>query len=574
ETPSYQDLSVHARADAAQVTQWLPKGQWSQVTASGMIGIAGVLSGPLQTPRLKGAAELKDTQLSWPGIVTKAATTPASIEFEGGLLKDNVLQVERLDLVISPFRLAGKGRIRLQPTLAFDGTIVSGPISLAGLPTDFSLGPAKDGILEVSLEIKGKGDDWRTWNIGGWVALTDALIVPKGAEDPITDLYLRLKLIRGGAEIKRLAFKTRDSDLRISGSIRNWQRVPIIALTVESSQLDLNVLIPKGRRSPMRDTVELLAATSRVMANISVDRAYYHRFLFTDLSWRLQIRDGMLLADHISGDTDDGHLDGRLTIQVPLQQAATLETSIRASGIPFQHVTALFGTEEQLIRGRLSFDGTLRGHEAEGGILKTVQSSGPLDVLIEDGRILKFSAISKIITILNLPTLLQGKVDLSRDGMPFDRISGAFRVDGGVVTIDKLLVDSPVMKMSGAGRYDMVTDRVDAVMATSPFGSYSQLLKSIPLFGKLLKGDRPSVDTALFEVKGPLKDPQVSYMPIKSFAKGLSGLAQLAFDVLINTVTLPAEILTPGGGEARKPPPPSESQGTEPEPPPPVAATP
>jgi uncharacterized protein YhdP len=197
-----------------------------------------------------------------------------------------------------------------------------------------------------------------------------------------------------------------------------------------------------------------------------------------------------------------------------------------------------------------------------------------LDVLIEDGRILKFSVISKILTILNLPTLLQGKVDLSRDGMPFDRISGAFHVDGGVVTIDKLLVDSPVMKISGAGRYDMVTDRVDAVMVTSPFGSYSQLLKSIPLFGKLLKGDRPAVDTALFDVKGPLKDPQVNYMPMKSFAKGLSGLAQLAFDVLINTVTLPADILAPGSGEVPKPAPPADSQAPETQPQAPVAATP
>ena len=77
----------------------------------------------------------------------------------------------------------------------------------------------------------------------------------------------------------------------------------------------------------------------------------------------------------------------------------------------------------------------------------------------------------------------------------------------------------------------------------SPFGSYSQLLKSIPLFGKLFKGEREG--TAIFEVKGSAKNPEVTYMPLRSFAKGITGLAQLAFDMLRNTIMLPKEIISP-----------------------------
>jgi hypothetical protein len=83
------------------------------------------------------------------------------------------------------------------------------------------------------------------------------------------------------------------------------------------------------------------------------------------------------------------------------------------------------------------------------------------------------------------------------------------------------------------------------VWAVSPFGSYSQFLKTIPLFGRLFAGDRKGIATALFSVKGSIEDPEVTYLPMKSFATGLTGLAQLAFDILKNTVMLPIDLMTP-----------------------------
>jgi hypothetical protein len=42
---------------------------------------------------------------------------------------------------------------------------------------------------------------------------------------------------------------------------------------------------------------------------------------------------------------------------------------------------------------------------------------------------------------------------------------------------------------------------------------------------------------------GPLAEPQVIYMPKESLQTGLKGLAQLAFDILKNTVFAPVELL-------------------------------
>jgi hypothetical protein len=90
-----------------------------------------------------------------------------------------------------------------------------------------------------------------------------------------------------------------------------------------------------------------------------------------------------------------------------------------------------------------------------------------------------------------------------------------------------------------------MTDQLDVALAVSPLGAYSDTIGSIPLFGKLLAGDRPGLTTALFEVKGQRSDPDVRYLPAESVAKGLTGYPKLAIDVLTNLVTLPQELGSP-----------------------------
>jgi hypothetical protein len=141
--------------------------------------------------------------------------------------------------------------------------------------------------------------------------------------------------------------------------------------------------------------------------------------------------------------------------------------------------------------------------------------------------------------------VLQGKVDLEKEGLPYNRITATFVALNGLFETENLIIDSPIVKITAAGSFDLPTDQIDMVWAVSPFGSYSQFLKTIPLFGRLFAGDRKGIATALFSVKGAIEDPEVTYLPMKSFATGVTGLAQLAFDILKNTVMLPIDLMTP-----------------------------
>ena len=100
------------------------------------------------------------------------------------------------------------------------------------------------------------------------------------------------------------------------------------------------------------------------------------------------------------------------------------------------------------------------------------------------------------------------------------------------------------MNVTAAGTYDLGRDHLDGVAAVSPFGAYSDALETIPLFGKIFSGDRAGITTAMFSMIGPLAEPQVVYMPNESLKNGLTGLAQLAFDVLKNIVLMPVDALS------------------------------
>lgn len=406
------------------------------------------------------------------------------------------------------------------------------------------------GDIEVSLDLRGKGKDWKTWNFMGWVALTNGAFLIKGIDSSVRDVNLRVKLIGNAAEVKYFGFRILDSDATITGVIRNWQRKPLATITAESSHFDIDLLIPKEERSPIRDFLEDVAASSRVTAHASIERGTYKLLTFSNLSSRVNITNGVLDLDRITAKSFAGTVDGRVVIRLPKGKPASTEAAVRVTGLPFEDVYSLISDQESRLTGPLFLTGTLRG---DGRHPRGVSPSlnGNSDFRIENGRIFKDDsrAIWKILSLLHVPALLQGKVDLEKDGLPFDQITSSLTVKGGRLSSENLVLDSPVIKMTAAGTYDIPTDRLDYIIAVSPFGPYTSLLKSIPLFGQLIKGERGGLATALFKVKGSIRDPEVEYLPMRSFASGLGGLAKLAVDILVNVVKIPQDMIAPENNE-------------------------
>jgi hypothetical protein len=258
---------------------------------------------------------------------------------------------------------------------------------------------------------------------------------------------------------------------------------------------------------------------------------------------------GLLTVERISGDTNEGHVAGQVKVRASGPRIEQARSTFRVNGIPLDRVLSLF-QEKPVLSGWLTTSGKLQAEfERTGLAVGAIASRQPIQILVEDGRIYHVPVISTLLSVMNLPAVLQGQVDLDKDGLSLDRLKLVFSISNGVIHAKEFLLDSPILKISGTGRYDILADDFDMVLATSPLGSYSAMLKRIPLFGQLLAGDRQGFDTAVFELKGSANNPTLRYLPTESLMTGVKGTAQLAFDILVNAITLPQKTYSMVEGE-------------------------
>ncbi|MEQ1845660.1 MAG: AsmA-like C-terminal region-containing protein, partial [Nitrospira sp.] len=478
--------------------------------------------------------------------IAKPVGPHATVEFEGVMPQSSSIKLHRVALVLPSVTIPAKGTMQFGNGFLIDMAVATGTVSVSSLPEWLAKGGLEAGNIEVSLDVKGKEPDWKTWRVTGWMGLTNGLMLVKGIDGHLQDFYARVKVARNEVEFKQLSFKVQGSDVAIEATVRNWTAKPIVTGKIESNQLDLSLVIPKGERTPIREFLETLAATSHVTMAVAVARGRYKHLKVGSLAARINIQDGMLDIDRLSGESTHGHVAGRLVVQLPPNAPADFDLSFRATGVEFEDLLRLTKAQVHSASGEIRFSGVLRGHGRNPhGVYPSL--NGKVELLLENGRILKTNerAVWKIISLLNLPAVLQGKVDLEKEGLPYNRISSTVAIQDGMFQTENLIIDSPILKITAAGNYDLPTDQLDLAVAVSPFGSYSQFLKTIPLFGRIVAGDRKGIATAMFTAKGALEDPEVTYLPVKSFASGLSGLAQLAVDVLTNTLTLPIDLVTP-----------------------------
>ncbi len=554
ESGASQDVLIEASGPAAEIVRALA-GKSPGDAVEGRLVARAKLFGAAAAPHLRGVVVLDQAKMMVPWLGEKPVGAPATIEFEGDITQAGGLLLSQLELIVPSLHVPARGRLTIGDSFSADMSIATGTVSLSRLPEWVAKGGLEAGNVEISLDIKGKGTDWSSWRITGWLALTNGLatVAGMGGGGRVQDLYARVKLVRNGAEIKRLSFKVLDSDIAIEALVKNWGAKPAITGKIESNRLDLSLLIPKGERSPLRELFENLAATAQATMSVTVADGRYEHLALGALSARLTVQDGVIDIDRIASDSRVGQIAGRLVAQLPQKSPAEVEASFRATGFPVEAVLRLTDPEgAHGVSGVARVSGSLRGHGRNPhGIAPSL--NGKVEILLQNGRILKSDEriIWKILSLLNLPAVLQGKVDLEKEGLPYNTITATVTVTNGLVETDNLIVSSPILKITGAGRYDAPTDHLDFVTAVSPFGSYSQFLQAIPLFGRIFAGERKGVATAIFAVKGPLRRPDVTYLPVKSFASGLSGLAQLAVDVLVNSLSMPLDLMAPDQEEPR-----------------------
>ncbi|HDI78144.1 MAG TPA: hypothetical protein ENF54_00745, partial [Desulfobacteraceae bacterium] len=154
---------------------------------------------------------------------------------------------------------------------------------------------------------------------------------------------------------------------------------------------------------------------------------------------------------------------------------------------------------------------------------------GKIKILFKRGKIKKSNIFIKILDFLSLQNILKGRLPSFGSSFPFDSLIFSGKIERGVIHCEKFFLKSPPFDAVGKGDIYLKTNTLDAEMGIRPFQSADSILSRIPIVGYIITGKDRAFVTYYFKIKGPLKDPDVRYIPITKTAKGLIDMVKRAF---------------------------------------------
>ncbi|MBF0188223.1 MAG: AsmA-like C-terminal domain-containing protein, partial [Magnetococcales bacterium] len=154
-----------------------------------------------------------------------------------------------------------------------------------------------------------------------------------------------------------------------------------------------------------------------------------------------------------------------------------------------------------------------------------------------NGFIHRFQTLSKVLGLLSLPDLpkllIGDRPDLEGEGFFYKRFQGFFSVEKSVLRAERFQLEGPSMEVILSGTLDFPGNKVDALVGVRPLQTLDQILRGVPLLGKLVGGSREALFETTFDVVGALAEPKVRIRPVDSLAPG----------ILRDIFNVPAEIV-------------------------------
>jgi len=577
----------------------IPKLEYSN---SSSLHLAG--SGHYSAYRLNGDWDLKQAAYRLPGYINKPISMPQTLKFSTVIGKE-ATKVTSVNYNLQQMVITGSGLIGYgeKPYLGFDlqtnrfamsetlpilsmwekyklRGMVQAHIRGGGDPDDLSamdyhgtvdltrLSFQPDEHLKQISGISGsiyfKGNSLETSSIatryGSSVITMKAAI--KSLKNPVGDITLSspqlfLRDIDRAADRQDAAFRRfnasctlrRDSIIlkSVSGLINSSNfslsgvyltgRAPQATISVMSTNLDLDDLRmfstpPQKVENPQSQGVD-------VKLTLNVEAGNFGKLTFSKLNASVQQEKGTLYLQNLTAGFQGGRLTAKGRIAPGGQQGDRYDLTLDITRADAEKLFAALDVSRE-VTGSLTLHGDLT---ARGNTLLDIKKSalGNIRLNMNNGKLRKFSILSKVFSILNVSQLLKFKLpDMTSDGMPYSSIKGSISVNDGILATKDLFISSNAVNISIVGNADIVKEELNLTLGAQPLQTVDKIVNRIPIVGWLLTGKEKNLLTAYFEAKGKWSDPQVSAIPVKSMSKGI-------LNIFIRTFELPVKLFTDTG---------------------------
>lgn len=204
-------------------------------------------------------------------------------------------------------------------------------------------------------------------------------------------------------------------------------------------------------------------------------------------------------------------------------------TSPQAADIP--KMLGCLVDKASLMTGSYHLDGRLSAHAESCNINQKI--NGTLKINGSEGRIYKWTLLSRILSVINISEFFKGKApDVIQKGFGYNTITVAADVKDSVLHINTAVIDGKDMTLVFQGWIDPLNDKLDITCIVAPFKTVDIIVKHIPIVNMMLGNSLISIPA---KATGKLSDPVV--VPLHPSAVGKS-LINLITNVLKTPVKL------------------------------------
>jgi AsmA protein len=414
----------------------------------------------------KGKLDVADAAIGPDPLHLELGDIDLAVSSGGGLV-----EIERFELAVGRTTVALVGTIESRS----DGTRIDIDLEptrievahlsplLESVSGDLGLSLAGGRPVEVEAGVHGVLAEERLPEINAVVRLDDVVIEAATLSRPVTDVGAVATLQGTSLAVDGLRGRVGESDF--AGSIRFAVRKrPLLEFAIESERADLGELLTLvgGEEDATEEAVppdpDRFLVRGIADGTLKVAEGSWLNLRFNDLEARLRLENGVATLDPLSMELYDGRFTGRLASDLK-RVPQDFDFSGEAEGVDMAPFVADQTGLKDILMGR--FTGRVTGHGAgtdPATVIQSLEGKGAARVVDgQIGRLDVLRTVGQVAGVLGQHTLARLADESVTGATKFSQLAGDFRIGGGSLNLDTVLLQSAAFDLTGTGSVDMIS---------------------------------------------------------------------------------------------------------------------
>ncbi len=246
----------------------------------------------------------------------------------------------------------------------------------------------------------------------------------------------------------------------------------------------------------------------------TIEGSYPKKLSFSDISGNLRLYpDGALRTDVLGGMLCGMQISGAMLAppDSEIMRSFVVKTPDNTEN-NFEDISSCLGIDTDVLQGALKVDVAF---DMNG----TAITAGHVDFDAHDGKLKRFTMLSRIFSIINLVDFLgkKGWNELAESGLAYSKLNFRSIINHDELKIEKAAIYGNGLNLFATGSADIDSRTLDLMVIVAPLKTLDAIVTNIPFIGKGFGGEHKAFITIPVSVKGDMDDPEIKVLPVKTF---------------------------------------------------------